>query len=204
MQDAAAVWSQTLPKVMDSVTGRGVWAALNAAKPIALEEDGLLILGLPHKDGELAGHLRLPNHSRVIEHVAGQFAGHQVRVRIIEGTTPEDYEIFKRREAERRRLHEAGMEKQRREVQAKTSWDSVFESLSRRYAALSNKSLPQTRGRFFDEAVELVAEARRGQENFDEAGERNFARCLERVSQYTDVPSPLVAIEVLKRVGELV
>ncbi|RYG33010.1 hypothetical protein EON81_19265 [bacterium] len=202
MQDAAAVWTQALPKVMDNVTGRGVWAALNAARPIALEE-GVLVLGLPLKDGELAGHLRLPNHSRVIEHISGQIAGQQLRVRIIDGTTPEDYEIFKRREAERRRLQEAGMERLRKEKLAKTSWDSVFEDLSRRYASLSNKSLPQTRGRFFDEAVELVAEARRNQETFDETGERSFARCLERVSQYTDVPSPIVAVEVLRRVGEL-
>ncbi|RYG49738.1 hypothetical protein EON79_00325 [bacterium] len=202
MQDAAAVWTQALPKVMDNVTGRGVWAALNAARPVALE-DGILVLGLPHKDGELAGHLRLPNHSRVIEHITGQILGQQLRVRIIEGTTSEDYEIFKRRELERRRLQEAGMERLRKEASAKTNWDTVYDALSRRYAAMSNKSLPQNRGRFFDEAVELVAEARRNQETFDEAGERNFARCLERVSQYSEVPSPIVAVEVLRRVGEL-
>lgn len=202
MQDAGTIWAEALPKVMNSVTGRGVWAALNAARPIALE-DNLLVLGLPHKDNELAGHLRLPNHSRVIEHIAGQIAGKQLRVRIIDGTQQEDYEIFKRREVERRRLQDAGMERMRAEANAKTSWDTVFEGLSRRYAAMTNKSLPQNRGRFFEEAVELVAEARKGQENFDESGERNFARCLERISQYTEVPSAIVAVEVLKRAGEL-
>ncbi|CAN5382718.1 hypothetical protein BH11ARM2_BH11ARM2_03530 [soil metagenome] len=202
MADAASIWSETLPKVMNNVTGRGVWAALNAARPIALE-DNFLVLGLPHKDSELAGHLRLPNHSRVIEHVAGQIAGKQIRVRIIDGVTSEDYEIFKRREVERRRLQDAGMERMRAEQNARTSWDSVFEGLSRRYAAMTNKSLPQNRGRFFEEAVELVASARRSQENYDDAGERNFARCLERISQYTEVPSAMVAVEVLKRSGEL-
>ncbi|MBI3721793.1 MAG: hypothetical protein HY248_04495 [Fimbriimonas ginsengisoli] len=46
-------------------------------------------------------------------------------------------------------------------------------------------------------------ETRRAQETWDDVGERNFARCLERVAQYVDMPSAAVAIEVLRRAGEL-
>jgi len=63
MQDAAEIWKQALPSIMQGVTGRGVWAALNAVKPIAFEED-LLVVGIPHSDSELAGHLRLPATKR--------------------------------------------------------------------------------------------------------------------------------------------
>jgi hypothetical protein len=201
--DVAQIWQQTLPTVMQTVTGRGVWAALNAARPLAFEDDGLLVIGLPHGSTELAGHLRLPNHSRTIEHVASKVAGTQVRVRVIDGVTPEDYEISKRREAERRRLQEAELTKMRQQLTAKTSWDTVYDQLSRRFAATPNRSLPQNRGRFFDEAVSLVAEARKEMQEYDEASERNFARCLERVSQYTEIPAPIVAVEVLRRAGEL-
>jgi hypothetical protein len=63
--------------------------------------------------------------------------------------------------------------------------------------------LPQNRGRFFDAAVSIVADARRQQTNFDDVNERSFARCLERISQYTEIPSAFVAFEVLKRAEEI-
>jgi hypothetical protein len=202
MADVAAIWKNALPTVMNGVTGRGVWAALNAARPVALDE-GVLVLGLPYQDGELAGHLRLAPTQRLIEQTVGQALGSPVRVRIIEGTSDEDYELAKRRDAEKRRLQEQEMAKLRAEMQAKTSWDSVYEQLSRRFAAVPNKSLAQNRARFYEEALELVAEARRGQANYDELGERNFARCIERVAQYVEIPNTMVALEVLKRTGEL-
>ena len=95
------------------------------------------------------------------------------------------------------------MTKMRAELAAKSSWETVYEQLSRRYAAVTNKSMPQNRARFFEEAIELIAETRKQQANFDDLGERNFARCLERLAQYSEVPSTLVAVQVLQRAGEL-
>ena len=95
------------------------------------------------------------------------------------------------------------MVKSRQELQAKSTWEGVYEGLSRRFAAMSNRSLPQNKARFYAEALEMVAETRREHQQADDVTERNFARCLERISQYSDVPSTLVAEEVLKRAGEL-
>ena len=64
--DAATLWQQTLPTVIQGVTGRGVWAALNAVKPIALE-NGTLVIGLPYEDTELSGHLKMAATQRMIE-----------------------------------------------------------------------------------------------------------------------------------------
>ena len=202
MAELAEVWKSSLPAVLNNVTGRGVWTALNAAVPIAVE-DNMLILGIPSNDTELAGHLRLPNTSRNIEVSFSKQYGSNVRVRIIGGTTDADWEIVKRRDAERRRMQEAEMVKARQELQAKSSWEGVYEQLSRRFSAMTNRSLPQNKARFYAEALELVAEARKEHQDADDMGERNFARCLERISQYADVPSTLVAEEVLKRAGEL-
>lgn len=202
MAELAEVWKQTAPVVQGQVTGRGVWAALNAAVPVA-HEDNVFVIGLPHKDSELAGHLRIPATVRLIETTVSRLLGTQTRVRVIDGTTQADYDVVKRRDAERRRLQEAEMAKMRSELQAKTTWDSVYEQLSRRFAAVSNKSLPQNKARFFDEAVELIVEARKEQVNYDDLGERNFARCLERVAQYCEMPSTLVALNVLQRLGEI-
>ena len=202
MAQLAEVWRGALPKILQGVTGRGVWTALNGAVPITLEE-GVFVLGVPPQDNALGAHLRLPSTSQLIERNVSQGLGSQIRLRVIDGTTTEDWELVKRRDVERRRLQEAELTKMKAELQAKTSWEGVYEQLSRRFASVSNRSLPQNRARFLEEAIAIVAEARKGQTEFDDLGERNFARCLERVAQYTEIPSAIVAKEVLSRAGEL-
>jgi len=140
---------------------------------------------------------------KLIEVEMGKRLGSPVHLRVIEGTGPEDWERTKRRDAESRRLQDAAQQKMRQEIMARTNWDSVFESLSRRYAAITNKSIPMNRARFFEEAVAILADARRNQESHDDLSERNFARCIERVAQYSDVASTLVAYYVLKAADEL-
>jgi hypothetical protein len=202
MADLADVWKGALPKILSNVTGRGMWTALNAAVPVTID-DGVFVLGIEFRDSELGGHLRMPSTSQLIERAIAAELGTPTRLRIIDGTTIADWEVAKRRDVERRRLQEADLAKQRAELQAKTSWDGIYEQLSRRFAAVPNRSLPQNRARFFEEAVEIIVEARKSQTNFDDLGERNFARCIERVAQYTEIPSTVVAKEILSRAGEL-
>ncbi|MFZ4507402.1 MAG: hypothetical protein ACOYON_06875 [Fimbriimonas sp.] len=202
MADVVAVWAEALPKIKMGVTGVGVWAALNACEPVALDS-GIFVVGLNHDSGDLSGHLKLPQTKRLIEVMVGELLGETITLRVIEGTSAEDYEIAKRRDVERRRLQDNELAKMRAELQAKTSWEGVYEQLGRRYSAVSNKSLPQNRARFYDEALELVANARQAMEKWDDLAERNFARCVERVAQYTELPSTLVALQILQRSGEL-
>ena len=202
MPDVGEIWREILPKVREGVTGVGVWTALNSCSPVALD-DNVFVIGMPLGESELAGHLKIMSTKRLIENYASEKLGHSVTVRVIDGNREEDWEAQKRRDVQARKLQEQSMQKMRTELAAKTSWDSVFEQLSRRFASVTNKSLPQNRARFFIEAVEIVAEARRSQESWDELGERNFARCLERVAQYSEVPSAIVAMYVLQKAQEL-
>lgn len=202
MAELAEVWKQALPKMMEGVTGVGVWTALKTSVPIVLD-DGMIILGVPAGQTELGGHLKIPSTIRVVETVMSSALAAPVRLRVIDGITEEDYVMVKRRDAERRRMQDAQLAKERAQLSSKSNWDTVYEQLSRRHAAVQNRSLPQNRARFFDEACAIVAEARRGMSEFDDMGERNFARCLERIAQYCEIPSTLVALEVLKRSEEI-
>lgn len=202
MPDVAEIWAKVLPIVKQGVTGVGVWTALNTCRPIVFE-NGMFAVGLPHEDSELGGHLKLASTKRLIEQTLAPYYEGPITLRVIEGTTMADWELEKRRDAEKQRLNEQAMSKLRAELQARSNWDQIYEQLSRKYAAVTNKSLPQNRARFFEEGVELVAEARRNQTNFDDLGERNFARCLERLAQYAEMPSAIVAREVLQKAGEL-
>jgi hypothetical protein len=202
MADVEQIWKDSLPVIIQQVSGRGVWAALNAVKPIILE-DNVIVLGISHQDSELSGHLRIPATKRLMDIVASKTSGSQLTVRVIDGVTLADWEMVKKRDAERRRLQEVEMTKMRSEMAARTSWDTVYEQLARRYAAVNNKSLAQNRARFYEEAIGIIVEARQSQPEWDEMGERNFARCLERLAQYVESPSALVAVDVLRRAGEL-
>ena len=187
-----------LPEIRDSVTGAGLWAALNACRPIALE-DGVIVLGLPPRANELAGHLRLPAARQAIETVVGRALSSKVTVRIIDGNTIEDWEYAKERDVVKRRLQEQAVERAKAEAKAGGGWEALYERLSRRYAETPQRSLPQNRAKFFMDAVEIVADALIETPITDDLAERNFARCIERIAQYSEIPSALVAVKVLEK-----
>lgn len=202
MAEVAEVWAEALPDIRKGVTGVGIWAALNACKPVALDGN-VLVLGVTSNEAELAGHLRMPQTRKLIEAEVGRRSSQTIELRVIEGTGPEDWERAKRRDVEARRLQEAAMERARAEVTSRTNWDSVYENLSRKFAATPNKSVPQNRAKFYKEGLEYLAQSRKDQTNRDDLNERNFARCIERLAQYAEVPSTLVATTVLELAGEL-
>lgn len=195
-------WKGTLPEIKKAVTGVGVWAALNTCRPLLVEGE-TVVFGLPHSDMELAGHLRLAHTKRLIESMLAEKLGQTLTLRVIEGVTMADWETVKRRDVEARRLQDQALEKARAEIHARSSWEMVYEQLGRIYASIPLKSLPQNRAKFFKDAVAMVVETRKANTNHDELAERNFARCIERLAQYSDVPSTLAAKEVMEQAGEI-
>jgi hypothetical protein len=191
-------WKETLPEIMNRVTGVGVWTALKSSVPVALEED-MFVLGLPSHDSELIGHLKLPQVRSAVESLIGQKMATRVNLVVINGTTEADWITEKKRQLERRKLQDQALARQKAEIAAGQSWDTVYDQLSRAWAALSNRSLPQNRARFYNEATEIVANALLETPINDDLAERNFARCIERIAQYTEVPSTIVAAKVLER-----
>ncbi|MDI9636586.1 hypothetical protein QPK87_01570 [Kamptonema cortianum] len=201
MPDVAAAWNEALPDIMSGVTGVGVWTALKSAVPIAYE-DGVVVLGLPSEDSELMGHLKLPAARSAIERTMTRVLNGSVQLTVINGTSKEDWETEKIRALERRRLQEQALARQKAEIAGGRSWDQIYEQLSRAHAAQANRSMPQNRAKYFMQAVEIVSEALRETPVTDDLSERNFARCLERIAQYTELPSTLVALYVLEKTFE--
>lgn len=199
--DLDALWAEVLPEIRTGVTGVGVWTALNTCKPITIEE-GTLVLGVPHESSELAGHLKMAATRSMIEKTIANRLGELVTLRVVDGITPADWETVKRRDAEAKKMREAALQRAKAETSARSNWDTIYEQLNRRYASIANKSLPQNRAQFYIEALAIVAEARKAIQENDDMSERNFARCLERIAQYTELPSALVAMHVLERVGK--
>jgi len=200
MSDITTIWSEILPDVKNGVTGVGVWQALNQAKAVTLE-DGTFVLGMPHDLSDLAGHLRLQQTKALIERMVSQKIGQTIQLRVIDGTALEDYQNIKRRDAEAQRLQEQALNRQRAEVAARSSWDTIYDQVSRKFAGVQNKSLPQNRAVFLEEAVDLMVDALQKMPLRDDLGERNYARCIERISSYSEVPGALVALMIKQRAG---
>lgn len=198
MPNVVELWNEALPDIRDGVTGVGVWTALNACKPIVLDE-GTLVLGLGPEDAELIGHLRMPRTRQVIETRVGIELRAKVALRVISGVDLEDWENEKRGDIERAKLKESAHKRVTAEAAARKTWDGLYDQLGKRFMEMSNRTLPQTRARYFLDAVEILAEALIETPVADEMEERSFARCIERVSQYSDLPSTLVAMKVLEK-----
>ncbi len=196
MAAIAEAWKETLPQIMDRVTGVGVWTALKSSVAVA-HEDNMLVLGLPSDDSELMGHLRLPQVRSAVETLMSKRLNEPVSLVVINGTAESDWTTEKKRQLERKKLQQHALDRQRAEILAGKSWEQVFDQLTRSYASLPNRSMPQVRARYFLEAVEVVASALQETPITDDLAERNFARCLERIAQYTELPSAYVALKVL-------
>jgi hypothetical protein len=201
MADAASIWKVALPVIRTKVTGVGVWTALNACLPIAYEDD-VLVVGLRGRDLDLAGHLKMVQTKRIMDIEVSKVCGKPTSARVIEGDTEADWERAKRRDAEAVRLKEHAESKVRAEISARTSWDGIYEQLSRRYAQIQNKSLPQNRAKFLIDGIQIVSDALKTAPPDDDPNERNFGRCIERIAQYCEMPSTLVAMMILEKAGK--
>ncbi len=198
MADAAVVWQEVMPDVKNRVTGVGLWTALNQSVAVAYEGDQFVI-GVPHESGDLAGHLRMQSTKLIIERSLADVLMKNVHLRVIEGISSHDWELVKRKDEEAKRLQEAALQRVQAEVAARSSWEGIYEQISRQWASMPNKSLPQNRSKFYHEAIRLLKEALRTHSVEDDLNERNFARCIERVAQYTEIPSAMVAYDLLHR-----
>ena len=198
MVDVAAVWKDALPKIRESVSGVGVWAALNAAIPIAYES-GEFVIGLPPEESQLAGHLRVAQTRRTLDTLVSRALESQASVRIISGTSERDWEMEKRRDDERRRLQEAALNRERARQKSTSSWEDLYVQLGRSFSQIQNRTLPQNRAQYLIDSTNLLAAALAETPVTDDASERSYARCIERVAQHADVPSTFVAMRVLDK-----
>ncbi|MCH8273745.1 MAG: hypothetical protein IH851_03060 [Armatimonadetes bacterium] len=199
--DIYDAWNESLEDIKKRVTGTGTWNALNIAVPVAFE-DGVYVLGFPQKEAPQMGHLRMAGTQRVIEKELEKRFGAEVRLQLLEGITIKEWNAHKRRRAETDRLGDEAAARDALRAKAAASWDTVFEKISHEYGATENKAMPQSKARLLERCVDLCAEAVTGRD-MDDAGERNFARCLDRIATYCEVPSAIVARLVLERAGRL-
>ena len=146
-QQVHQMWLTAAEKVKDRVIAPTLYRALEL--PVGIAVDGNeFILGFANQDIPMAGHLRSAQHRAIVDQCVSEVLRRKVRVRIIEGTTLEDYEQYKRQQQAREQTHvtlNAQREKERQIIQA---WDQIDEQITRMYAKLHLRQLAQQRAGF--------------------------------------------------------
>ena len=199
-KQAHQIWLQAAEKVKDRVIAPTLYRALELPVGIMVEGDEF-ILGFANQDAPMAGHLRSAQHRAIVDQCVSEVLKRKVRVRIIEGTTPADYEHYKEQQKARESTDvviSAQKEKERQIIQA---WDEIGEQISRLYARLNLRQLAQHRADFMWTAFKMINEAvdkMNYDENADEIQRRALARVFEKLGTIVEVPSAMLAFEFFK------
>jgi len=201
--DAQQLWRAALEKVKVRLVQPSVWRAMEAGRPITVSGDWF-VLGFPASQAHQGGLLNDSRTINIIERALEEDAGRPLQLRIIEGDTMDDWVAYQQRDQEAAALQKAAQERRRREASADQGWDSIMERLTRRYAEMPLRQLPQMQALYLEESVGVLAEAARRLlgDNPSEVDHRSFARVIDRVADRAQVPAPVVAWMVRQKSGD--
>jgi hypothetical protein len=184
------VWAATVDRVKQQVTATPLYRALEKAVPVAWE-DGSFAVGLGPTDGQHLRVLNTSDYQAAIERALQQMSGEaDIRFRVIEGTHYSDWEYAKKRDAAARANQTATFQKQTAVDTAFSTWDDVYDRVSRLWANYEHRNIATGRGRYLDEALGMVLEAMEAlypaEGKGDDLTERGLSRVIERVAGMTN------------------
>ncbi|MCX7993858.1 MAG: hypothetical protein N2651_09345 [Fimbriimonadales bacterium] len=195
-QEMQQAWSLIRERVKQQVTGRTLYRALDALQLVTIEGE-TVVLGMPHEEYQLAGHLNAPTVRKWIEQFIEEAYAIRPQIVIIEGATLHDWQLHQRKQEELRRLSEQGARKREFETRTYTNWETVYEQVGRKFAETPGRSLAVNRARYLNEMIVFVRDALQRIPVETEADERQLNRVIERIATNAEAPSSVVAWLIL-------
>lgn len=195
-QEMQQAWNAIRERVKQQVTGRTLYRALDALQLVTIEGE-TVVLGLPHEEYQLAGHLNAPTVRKWIEQYIEEAYAIRPQLVIIEGATLQDWQLHQRKQEELRRLSEQSTRKREAETRTYTNWEAVYEQVGRKFAETPGRSLATNRARYLNEMVAFVRDALQRIPVETEADERQLNRVIERIANNAEAPSAIVAWLIL-------
>lgn len=192
------LWANSVELLKDRINNRSFWEALEATHPITIEND-TLIIGLDSANFNRASHIQQSAHFNAIVRAVEERFNQPLKVRLIEGSSVADWEATKEREARLAALKQSPSVTNVPIPSALSdSWETLSERIARIYSGMPNRSLPQGKARYANEALYTLVEAMDTlyEEEGDETTERSLARILERIATASEIPAPVLAFEL--------
>ena len=200
----AQVWANAVDRVKHTIISPGLWRALERVIPVAWE-NGIFVIGLAPSDGQLGSLLKSRDNQLAIERALREASGvADLQMRLIDGTHYEDWDSAKLRDAAAHAQRTQAGQKQIVATATLTSWDAVYDQVSRLWAGFEYRSLWTGRGRYLDTALGIVEQAMDGglypaEGKADEQAERALSRVLERIASMTGSDAAVVALLLFQR-----
>ncbi len=199
------VWNKTVKEVKERNFFPPFWQALDSVVPLSLEEDHI-VLGFKPGTFHLRTHIETGSNRLLIEEVLSRLMGKPYTLKVVEATSVEEWQAIRAKE---QRIEEVEVEEFARRkgtMNILREWERFVLELHRMYSSLPQRSLPQVRAYFLYQVMPRILAKKKELYAEDEASketnEKAFARLLDRLSSWTGVPSPLIALELLKREKE--
>ena len=199
-KQANQLWVEATERVKDRVISPTLYRALELGVGITVDGDRFVV-GFASTDMPMASHLRSAQHQAIIDQCLSAVVEKKVRLLIIDGTGLQDYERYKAQKVAREAAATTVGARRDQERQVQVVWEEVGEAISRAYARLPLRQLPQTRGRFISTAFDMINEAVNRFNYTDESDElhkRALARVFEKFATVVNIPSALLAYEFFR------
>jgi hypothetical protein len=199
--DINSVWAKTTDKIKHQIIHPTLWRTLEAGVPVLLDGKNFVV-GFRNADYHLSGNLVTSEHKRAIEVAIAEFAGGgPYDLRTMEGTTLNDWEQVKAKEASMEVLREEARKRRDKESAQSKSWDTLLESIARTYANTPLRQLPQVRAKYVEEIVKQISDTMDvliPAGSTDELAERSLARAIEKAATLVEIPGTAVALELAR------
>lgn len=198
------VWAQTVDRVKQAVISPGLWRAVE--KTVAVTwEDGVFVVGLGSGDGHFSSTLNTRDNQLSIERALREVTGSaDLKLRVIDGTHLEDWEHAKLRDAAAQAHATQSIQRRQSESASFSSWDAIYDQVSRLWAGFENRSLTSGRGRYIDAALDIVLQAidnglYPAEGKGDDLAERGLSRVLERIANMTGSDAAIISYLLVQK-----
>jgi hypothetical protein len=191
------LWANCIQRLKDRINNRSFWEAIELTQAITVEDD-TLIIGLDALNFNHASHIQQSATLNTVQKTVEEYFGHPLKVRLIEGTTLADWHGTKERDAQVAVMRRSTEAKRVAESTQVSSWETLYEHLSRLLMQTPHRALPQGKARYANEALYTLMEAMDTlyPEPTDDLTERSLARMLERIALHSDIPASVLAFEL--------
>jgi len=208
--DIAALWRRATDVVFERSDRFGpLNQSMRAALPIALEGN-TLIVGLSGAHQYLAGHLQTPANRHRVTEVLRELSGKPLELRLIEGTTLEDWEAVRKGEESQRAKAHGGAPAAARTAPARAPgpvpesagpWEEWNQRVHFAWQSWPHHTLPIPRAQFVRHVLPWLVEAEAraaAKGDQEDAIQRGLTRALERLAGMLDIPIGALALEFLR------
>jgi hypothetical protein len=176
-----AAWTKAVEITKQRAVNPTLYRALEKTVPIAWE-DGFFVVGMLHAEGTMVGAMNTAEYQTVINRAVQEATREpNLRFRFIEMQT----QIT------------ATAQKQAAEFATGTTWEAVYDGVSRLWASAELRSLPVGRGRYIAAALDMVSEAmdrlypKEGK--VEETTERGLSRVIDRIASMAQSDPAVIA-----------